>query len=307
MLLSRCKIRREMGVVCGWHRSLERGCASGGAERRGQWPDGPAVFKPRGAATQLVVSICEMTRAPGAGDDYGVAFDGMEQIDTITITCSECDSEFTLEAEERKTFRARGFQDPKRCTQCRHERRGRRRRRVRRGGRSGSGVDGVDTTPQAATGEAVAQPSEPDDAVPASPEEVTSAPLKALPEAPASDPPSPPAAEAVSAGEPEQSRQSERPDTRSRQRDSRSERHNDGGEARRSAPSQAQPRRGGGGRRGRRGASGAESVLDRRSPSNERVTWSAVCFRCGQTTELPFKPRGSRPVYCPDCLRLVSH
>ncbi len=27
----------------------------------------------------------------------------------------------------------------------------------------------------------------------------------------------------------------------------------------------------------------------------------AVCAQCGQQTEVPFKPRGDRPVYCRDC------
>jgi CxxC-x17-CxxC domain-containing protein len=27
----------------------------------------------------------------------------------------------------------------------------------------------------------------------------------------------------------------------------------------------------------------------------------AVCAQCGQQTQVPFKPSGSRPVYCSDC------
>lgn len=26
-----------------------------------------------------------------------------------------------------------------------------------------------------------------------------------------------------------------------------------------------------------------------------------VCAQCGKSTEVPFKPRGDRPVYCSDC------
>jgi len=32
-----------------------------------------------------------------------------------------------------------------------------------------------------------------------------------------------------------------------------------------------------------------------------RQMFSAVCAECGQTTEVPFEPRGDRPVYCRDC------
>jgi CxxC-x17-CxxC domain-containing protein len=27
----------------------------------------------------------------------------------------------------------------------------------------------------------------------------------------------------------------------------------------------------------------------------------AVCAECGRDTEVPFEPRGDRPVYCRDC------
>jgi CxxC-x17-CxxC domain-containing protein len=29
----------------------------------------------------------------------------------------------------------------------------------------------------------------------------------------------------------------------------------------------------------------------------------AVCAQCGKQTEVPFQPRGDRPVYCSDCFR----
>lgn len=38
----------------------------------------------------------------------------------------------------------------------------------------------------------------------------------------------------------------------------------------------------------------------RRGP---RETFQAVCAQCGRQTDLPFKPRGDRPVYCRDCFR----
>jgi len=32
-----------------------------------------------------------------------------------------------------------------------------------------------------------------------------------------------------------------------------------------------------------------------------RQMFSAVCAQCGKTAEVPFEPRGDRPVYCRDC------
>ena len=31
--------------------------------------------------------------------------------------------------------------------------------------------------------------------------------------------------------------------------------------------------------------------------------YPAVCAQCGKDTEVPFQPRGDRPVYCSDCYR----
>jgi CxxC-x17-CxxC domain-containing protein len=36
-----------------------------------------------------------------------------------------------------------------------------------------------------------------------------------------------------------------------------------------------------------------------------REMHDAVCARCGKETQVPFKPTGTRPVYCSDCFRLV--
>jgi CxxC-x17-CxxC domain-containing protein len=33
----------------------------------------------------------------------------------------------------------------------------------------------------------------------------------------------------------------------------------------------------------------------------ERRMYPAVCSACGKETEVPFQPRGDRPVYCSDC------
>ena len=35
----------------------------------------------------------------------------------------------------------------------------------------------------------------------------------------------------------------------------------------------------------------------------ERQMFSVVCAECGKDTEVPFNPRGDRPVYCSDCYR----
>jgi CxxC-x17-CxxC domain-containing protein len=34
---------------------------------------------------------------------------------------------------------------------------------------------------------------------------------------------------------------------------------------------------------------------------SERQMYPAVCAECGKETEVPFQPRGDRPVYCRDC------
>jgi CxxC-x17-CxxC domain-containing protein len=34
-----------------------------------------------------------------------------------------------------------------------------------------------------------------------------------------------------------------------------------------------------------------------------RESFQAVCAACGKPCDLPFKPRGDRPVYCRDCFR----
>ena len=37
----------------------------------------------------------------------------------------------------------------------------------------------------------------------------------------------------------------------------------------------------------------------------QRQMFPAVCAECGKVTEVPFEPRGDRPVYCSDCYRKV--
>jgi CxxC-x17-CxxC domain-containing protein len=36
-----------------------------------------------------------------------------------------------------------------------------------------------------------------------------------------------------------------------------------------------------------------------------RQMFPATCAECGQSTQVPFQPRGDRPVYCSDCYRKV--
>ncbi|HET7686472.1 MAG TPA: zinc-ribbon domain containing protein [Candidatus Limnocylindria bacterium] len=36
-----------------------------------------------------------------------------------------------------------------------------------------------------------------------------------------------------------------------------------------------------------------------------REMHDAVCARCGKDTQVPFRPTGSRPVYCSDCFRMM--
>jgi CxxC-x17-CxxC domain-containing protein len=36
-----------------------------------------------------------------------------------------------------------------------------------------------------------------------------------------------------------------------------------------------------------------------------RQMFPATCAQCGKATEVPFQPRGDKPVYCSDCYRKV--
>jgi len=53
---------------------------------------------------------------------------------------------------------------------------------------------------------------------------------------------------------------------------------------------------GGGGGGGGFGGGGAS-----RGAGGPREMFPAVCAQCGKQTQVPFKPRGDRPVYCSDC------
>ncbi len=40
---------------------------------------------------------------------------------------------------------------------------------------------------------------------------------------------------------------------------------------------------------------------NRQGGRQERQMHPAVCATCGKETEVPFKPRGDRPIYCKEC------
>jgi len=42
-----------------------------------------------------------------------------------------------------------------------------------------------------------------------------------------------------------------------------------------------------------------------RSYGSNRQMFPATCAECGKNTEVPFEPRGDKPVYCSDCYRKV--
>jgi CxxC-x17-CxxC domain-containing protein len=54
--------------------------------------------------------------------------------------------------------------------------------------------------------------------------------------------------------------------------------------------------------RGNEGGEGRRSAAPRfGSSGGPREMFPAVCAECGKPTQVPFKPRGDRPVYCSDC------
>src|SRR6185436_18727339 len=63
---------------------------------------------------------------------------------------------------------------------------------------------------------------------------------------------------------------------------------------------EARPKEGGGGGGGRGGGGGGYGG-GRGGGGGPREMFSAICGECGKPTQVPFKPRGDRPVYCSDC------
>jgi CxxC-x17-CxxC domain-containing protein len=42
------------------------------------------------------------------------------------------------------------------------------------------------------------------------------------------------------------------------------------------------------------------------SPQTTRSMYPVKCAQCGKDTEVPFEPRGDKPVYCSDCYRKMK-
>jgi len=53
------------------------------------------------------------------------------------------------------------------------------------------------------------------------------------------------------------------------------------------------------------GNSGNSNRTDSYGYRPSRQMFPAKCFDCGKDTEVPFEPRGDKPVYCSDCYRKV--
>lgn len=55
-------------------------------------------------------------------------------------------------------------------------------------------------------------------------------------------------------------------------------------------------------RKARGGQGGGQNRTDSRGPSSgPKEMHSATCAECGTSCQVPFKPRGDRPVYCSTC------
>ena len=64
-------------------------------------------------------------------------------------------------------------------------------------------------------------------------------------------------------------------------------------------------RRASGGGGGGNGYSGGGGYSAGGYSSGPREMHDAVCARCGNETQVPFRPTGARPVYCSDCFRMM--
>ncbi len=60
---------------------------------------------------------------------------------------------------------------------------------------------------------------------------------------------------------------------------------------------------GGGGGRGGYGGGGGGGGRGDRGDRPPKQLFPATCAECGVQTEVPFEPRGDRPVYCRDCFK----
>jgi CxxC-x17-CxxC domain-containing protein len=52
--------------------------------------------------------------------------------------------------------------------------------------------------------------------------------------------------------------------------------------------------------------SGSSGFGNRNYGSTQRQMFPVKCAMCGKDTQVPFEPRGDRPVYCSDCYRKTN-
>ena len=46
-----------------------------------------------------------------------------------------------------------------------------------------------------------------------------------------------------------------------------------------------------------------KQMRNRRGYNQDREMFDVICSECGKETQVPFQPRGDKPVYCSDCYR----
>jgi CxxC-x17-CxxC domain-containing protein len=56
-------------------------------------------------------------------------------------------------------------------------------------------------------------------------------------------------------------------------------------------------------RQARKNGMGGSSYSGERAP---RQMFTATCSNCGQEAQVPFQPRGDKPVYCSDCFQQMG-
>jgi CxxC-x17-CxxC domain-containing protein len=54
-------------------------------------------------------------------------------------------------------------------------------------------------------------------------------------------------------------------------------------------------------RAAKKASRGDDGGARRRPSSGSREMFTAVCAQCGKQAQVPFQPRGDKPVYCSDC------
>lgn len=59
-------------------------------------------------------------------------------------------------------------------------------------------------------------------------------------------------------------------------------------------------------RQAKKSERGGSGRYDNGGNTAERQMFRVTCAQCGKETEVPFQPRGDKPVYCRDCFRKVA-